>query len=304
MRITRRHFITTAGAALGAAALPGRVWSGTTIEAGGIRIDTLSDGNLVLPASFVIGDLPMEEVEPILDRHGLGTDEFTPPCNVTLLRDGERTVLFDVGAGANFMPSAGRLDEALDALGLTFDDVTHVLFTHAHPDHIWGLLDDFGDPAFYNAEFFIGQDEFDYWMDPATVDTIDAERQSFAVGAKNRLEVIADSVNTFGGGEEILPGVASVATYGHTPGHMSFEIAVGGETVLVTGDAITNHHLNFARPGWRSGSDQNPDLGAETRAALMDRLAAEQMTMIGFHLPGGGIGRAERDGDGYRFVEV
>lgn len=304
MRITRRHFITTAGAALGAAALPGRVWSGTTLEAGGIRIDTLSDGNLVLPASFVIGDLPMEEVEPILDRHGLGTDEFTPPCNVTLLRDGERTVLFDVGAGANFMPSAGRLDEALDALGLTFDDVTHVLFTHAHPDHIWGLLDDFGDPAFYNAAFFIGQDEFDYWMDPATVDTIDAERQSFAVGAKNRLEVIADSVNTFGGGEEILPGVASVATYGHTPGHMSFEIAVGGETVLVTGDAITNHHLNFARPGWRSGSDQNPDLGAETRAALMDRLAAEQMTMIGFHLPGGGIGRAERDGDGYRFVEV
>lgn len=304
MRITRRTLLTTAGAAMAGAILPVRAWSGTTLDLGGVRIDTLSDGNLVLPASFALGDIPQAEAAPVLAQLGLGVEEFTPPCNLTLLRDGERTVLFDAGSGPNFMPTAGKLQDAFDALGVSMDDVTHVVFTHAHPDHIWGLLDDFDEPAFYNAEFMIGQDEFDYWMDPATVDTIDPARQSFAVGAKNRLEVVADSIVTFGGDQEILPGIGSVATYGHTPGHMSFEIRAGGETVLVIGDAITNHHLNFARPGWHSGSDQDMDMGAATRVALLDRLASERMTMIGFHLPGGGIGRAERDGDDYRFVEL
>lgn len=303
MHITRRQLMTTAGAALGTAALPRRIWAGSSIMLGNAQIDTLSDGHLVLPASFTLGDIPEEQAAPVLEEFGLGTEQFEPPCNVTLLRDGERTVLFDVGAGMNFMPTAGKLDEALDALGLTTDDITHVVFTHAHPDHIWGLLDDFGDPAFYNAEFFIGQAEFDYWMDPETVNTIGEARQSFAVGAKNRLEVIADIVNTYGDGEEILPGVAARGTFGHTPGHMSYEIRSGNESLMVVGDAIVNHHLAFAKPEWHSGSDQNPELGAETRVALLDQLASDQMVFVGFHLPGGGIGRAERADGAYRFVE-
>lgn len=302
MQITRRTLLATAGAALGTATLPRRLWSGSTLEAGSLRIDTLSDGNLVLPAAFTLGDVPVADAAPILARYGLGADQFEPPCNVTLLRDGERTIMFDVGAGPNFMPTAGKLDEALDLLGVSRDDVTHVVFTHAHPDHIWGLLDDFDDPAFYNAEFLIGGDEFDYWMDPATVDTIDPARQAFAVGAMNRLEVIADAVTLFGDDEEILPGIAARATYGHTPGHMAFEIAAGSDSVMVVGDAIGNHHLAFERPGWPSGSDQDMAMGASTRSALLDQIASAQMRLIGFHLPGGGIGRAERSGDGYRFV--
>lgn len=303
MLITRRNLLATAGAALGTAVLPGRLWSGSTLEAGGLRIDTLSDGYLVLPASFTLGGIDPAAAAPILSRYGLGTDQFEPPCNVTLLRDGERTIMFDVGSGPNFTPTAGKLDEALDALGVSRDDITHVVFTHAHPDHIWGLLDDFDDPAFANAEFLIGRDEFDYWMDPATVDTIDPARQSFAVGAMNRLEVIADTVTLFGDGEEILPGVAARACYGHTPGHMAFEIAAGSDSVMVVGDAIGNHHLAFERPDWASGSDQDAEMGAASRVALLDQIASAQMRLIGFHLPGGGIGRAERSGDGYRFVE-
>lgn len=304
MQISKRQFIVGGAAALGAAGLPARLWSGTTLEFGELRIDTLSDGHLVMPASFALAGLDAEAVAPILARHGLSPEgPFEPPCNVTLLRDGERVVMFDVGSGPNFMPTAGKLDEALDLLGITRDDVTQVVFTHGHPDHLWGLLDDFGDPAFYNAEFLMGADEFAYWMDPDTVNTIDPARQSFAVGAKNRLEVIADVVRTFSDGEEILPGVAARASYGHTPGHMSFEISTGGESVMVVGDAIINHHLAFERPDWPAPSDQDPGTGARTRVALLDRLVHEQMTFIGFHLPGGGIGRAERKPDGgYRFV--
>jgi len=97
--------------------------------------------------------------------------------------------------------------------------------------------------------------------------------------------------------------VMARATFGHTPGHMSFEIGTGGDPILVLGDAVTNAHVNFERPDWPSGSDQDADMGAATRVRLLDRAAADKMRIIGFHLPGGGIGRVERKDGAYRFVE-
>lgn len=302
--LTRRHFLTTAAAALTAPLLPRRLWAGTSLTLGNFQIDTLSDGNLVLPGDFILGGMPQEEMAAIVQKYGLPTDQLTPPCNVTLLRDGTNTVLFDVGSGPDFQPSAGKLMEAFDALGLTVDDVTHVLFTHAHPDHLWGLLDDFDEPLFPNAAYMIGQAEFDYWTDPNTVTTIGEARTTFAVGAARRLEAIAEQVTMITDGAEVLPGVAAYLTPGHTPGHMAFELRSGAGSAMVVGDAIGNHHVAFERPDWASGSDQDKDMAAATRARLLDRLVAEKMALIGFHLPGGGIGRAEAQGDGFRFVEA
>ncbi len=302
--LTRRHFLTSATAALATPLLPRRVWAGTSLTLGDFQIDTLSDGNLVLPGDFILGGMPQDEMAAIVAKYGLPTDQLTPPCNVTLLRDGTNTVLFDVGAGPDFQPSAGKLLEAFDALGLTVEDVTHVLFTHAHPDHLWGLLDEFDEPLFPNATHMIGQAEFDYWTDPDTVNTIGEARTTFAVGAARRLAVIADATTFITDGAEVLPGVAAHLTAGHTPGHMAFELRSGSEAVMVVGDAIGNHHVAFERPDWASGSDQDKDMAAATRRRLLDRLAAEQMALIGFHLPGGGIGRAESLADGgFRFVE-
>ncbi len=300
--LTRRTFLTAATATLAAPLAPRRVWAINTLTLGEIRIDTLSDGNLMLPGSFIFGDIPADDLAPIIAKYGISTDQLTPPCNVTLLRDGTNTVLFDVGAGPDFQNSAGKLSEAMDAMGLTVDEVTHVLFTHAHPDHLWGLLDDFDEPVFPNADYMIGQAEFDYWTNPDTVSTIDASRTTFAVGAARRLGVIADGVRLLADGDEPLAGIAARLTPGHTPGHMAFEIAAP-TPVMVLGDCIANHHVAFERPDWPSGSDQDKGLGAETRVALLDRLASENFVITGFHLPGGGIGRAEKAEAGYRFVE-
>ncbi|WP_306113707.1 MULTISPECIES: MBL fold metallo-hydrolase [unclassified Roseovarius] len=298
---TRRQFLRGAGASL-LAAMPPLAFAKTTIGIGASTLTSLSDGNLVLPAGFFFDGLPKDELLPILRAHDVPTDQLVPPCNVTLLRDGTRTVLFDVGAGPGFMSSAGKLLDSLDAVDVAPEEVTHVVFTHAHPDHLWGVLDDFDDPVFTEAAYMIGQVEWDYWRNPETVNTIGDARASFAVGAARRLEAIADRITLITADQEILPGVAAVASYGHTPGHLSFEIRAGTEAVLVGGDAIGNHHVAFARPDWGSGADQDPALGAKTRQRLLDKLAQEQMTLIGFHLPGGGIGRVERQGDAYRFV--
>lgn len=303
MALTRRSFIrNTCAATAGGLLTP--VWARAQVTLGSLQIDTLSDGNLVLPGAMTLGQMPAEAAE-IVARYGLPTDQFTPDCNVTLLRDGTNTVLFDVGAGPNFMPTAGKLLEALETLGVAPDEITHVLFTHAHPDHLWGVFDDFDEPLFMNATHMIGQAEFDYWMDSNTADSIGAERQSFAAGALRMLTMLADDygIETFADGAEVLPGIAARMVDGHTPGHMAFHVQNGTEAVMITGDAIGNHHVGFERPDWKSGSDQDADRGAESRAMLLDQLAAEQMMMIGYHLPFPGIGRAERIGDGsYRFV--
>ncbi len=299
--MNRREFVTRAGA-LALAGLPAASYAKTTIEMGDLSLLSLSDGNLVLPAAFFFDALPQDELAEILKSHGISGDQLEPPCNITLLQSGENTVLFDVGSGAGFMPSAGALLDSMEAADMSPDDVTHVVFTHAHPDHLWGVLDDFDDPVFANADYLIGQAEWAYWRDPNTVDTIGEARASFAVGAARRLEAIEDRVRFISAEEEILPGVAALASHGHTPGHLAFEVRSGSEAVLIGGDAIGNHHVAFARPDWPSGADQDPELGAKTRQMLLDKLAHEQITLIGFHLPEGGIGRVERADGAYRFV--
>lgn len=297
----RRHFLQTTGALALSMAVPYRVQARTTMELGSARIDMLSDGHLVLPLDFLAVEQDPAELEAILAQHGQTGDAYEPPCNLVLLRDEDRTILFDIGAGPEFMATVGHLPDAMASLGVTPEEITHLVITHAHPDHLWGLLDDFDEPLLPSAEILMGRAEWDYWMDPDTVETIGEARQSFAVGAQRRLIEIEDQVQLFDDGAEILPGVQSVLTPGHTPGHMSFAVQAGGQGLMVVGDALANPHLAFERPDWEASADQIPDMAAATRLRLLDRITADELLILGFHLPGGGIGRAERQGEG-RYV--
>lgn len=261
----------------------------------------LSDGGLVLPMSFYLPEIPAAEIAALLAPRGLPVDVVRPDCNLTLLRDGGRTVLFDAGAGPLFQDTAGKLPASLAAAGIDPAEVTDLCFTHAHPDHLWGVLDDFGEPVFPNARCRMGRAEWDYWRAPGTLAATPEARQSFVVGARNRMAAIEDRVELFDAGAEILPGIEAVASFGHTPGHMSFMIH-RGDGLLVVGDAIANTPISFERPDWHAGSDQDPELGAATRRRLLDRLAADRTRIVGFHLPYPGIGAVERSGAHYRFA--
>lgn len=292
----RRDFLALSAAAL----LPRTGFAATELALPDAKLITLSDGFLTLPGDFVLSGMDATEAAMIRQKFTLDPAAYTPPCNLTLYQDATRNILFDVGSGPDFMSSAGKLDEALDAVGLTHDDITHVVFTHAHPDHLWGLLDDFDEVQFANAEYLIGRAEFEYWTNPDTVTTIGEARTTFAVGAARRLDAIAEQLTFIEDGEEPLPGVIARMTPGHTPGHMAF--ILGGKA-LVTGDAISNNHVAFFRPGYASPSDQEPDKAAATRVALLDQITADNLSVVGFHLPGGGVGSVTRDGNSYTYIE-
>lgn len=286
----------------GVAALPLLTRQINARPLGEALLTTVSDGSLTLPGNFIYDPMPQDELPALIETFGLSRETLTPQCNLALYRDETNTVLFDIGSGPDFMPTAGTLLDSLDQAGVTPEDITHVVFTHAHPDHIWGLIDEFDELLMPQATYMMGRAEWDYWWNPETVNTIGEARASFAVGAKRRMEYIEGSVEFFDDGEEFLTGIQAVATHGHTPGHMSFEVRSGSESAMILGDAIGNHHIALARPDWPSGADGDLDKAIETRLALLDRVTATQMTVVGFHLPNSGVGRIEKAAEGYRFV--
>lgn len=288
--LTRRNLMTAAVLGGFTALIPARLWALTSLTIGDGRIDVLSDGHLEVRADFGSDTAP----DP-----AAGTNNA--PCNIALWSHGGRRIMFDAGSGHDFMPTAGKVVDALAALDLAPEDVTHVVFTHGHPDHFWGVLDDFDEPAFPNAELLMGRIEHDYWLDPATVEQIGEARQSFVAGASRRLSLLGDRLKLFEDGDQLFPEVVARLTPGHTPGHMNFVVGPARDQIMVLGDAITNATTNFTDPLDFSESDQDQPMAAQTRAALLAELADLNMPFVGFHLPGGGIGRAAQHGAAYRF---
>lgn len=307
--INRRKFLgySLAGAAISGLPLSLRANNSESriIELGGTQLMLLSDGYMQLPLSFVLPDsIDSDERAALLNEYQLDSEALISPCNITLWKTAERTILFDTGGGTLFMPTLGNLVDALSLAGVEPSDVTDVVFTHAHPDHLWGMIDDFDELVFPDANYYMNSIEWDYWRADDTLANTPEARQSFVVGAQNRLPYLEDRIQLFNWGDEVLPGLEALDTHGHTPGHTSFAVHQGSQSVVVLGDALTNPVFSFRKPGWPSGSDQNPQEGITTRLSLLDRTTTDNMPVVGFHLPDSGYGHVERQGDAYRFVST
>nr|WP_047574690.1 MBL fold metallo-hydrolase [Methylobacterium sp. ZNC0032] len=292
-----RRLLLAAGAASFAAPAAAQVVTALGPEAA--RLTILSDGSFEMPLAMLARDVP---AGPIAAESG-ATEPYRTVLNVTCLRRGAELILFDCGAGAHFLPGSGRLQESLQAAGIAPDAVTHVLFTHLHPDHFWGSLDEFDSPLFPNARWLVASREIDFWTAPNVYDRLPADRHAFAAGAQRIAKGLGDKLERQEAGREWLPGIAAIETAGHTPGHVSFALDLAGQQVMVLGDALTHPRISFAHPDWRPVSDHDPDAAVATRRSLLDRLSSERSTVIGYHLPGA-AGRVEKSGSAYRFAGI
>jgi len=269
---------------------------------GAFEVIVVSDGHLVLPARFTAPDVDAKEREAALALAGQTGETVQSPTNVTLLKSDKELILIDTGSGPRFMDTAGKLGENLAAAGIAPEEVTKVFFTHGHPDHLWGILDDFEDgPRFAKAGHYMADAEHDFWMAPDAAARMPADRSGFVIGAQRNLKHLEGQLQRFKPGDEIVAGVQAILTAGHTQGHVSFEVG-GSDPLVILGDALTHPVISFQHPDWRPAADHEPERAVQTRKALLDRLANDKALVVGFHLPFPGLGRVERKDGGYRFV--
>jgi len=313
--LNRRQLLATGTAAIAATSaggvfLPRFVLAGSepgpgvmqTFDLGdGVTVSTISDGHLMLPSTFPAPLVEEKDRVEAMAEAGQTGETYKSPINITVIQTPDEVILVDVGSGSRFMPTSGKLGSNLAEAGLDPEAITKVAFTHAHPDHIWGVLDDFDEIAFANASFHIHAAEDDYWRDPATIDTLPEERKAFAVGAKRSLEAITEQLERHGPADEIAPGVSFVDTSGHTPGHVSIRVSSGDKQFMVLGDALTHPVISFQHPDWQTNGDHIKDKGAATRKRVLGELAADKIPFVGYHLPGGGMGTASANGSAFRF---
>lgn len=304
--LSRREFLAT-GTALTCGVMARTSNAVTVPDIVDGELIILSDGHMSVPRTMMFPDevsnaIGKSQLDAALAAAGQSGENLTPDCNVTLWKTQNRTILFDVGSGPYFMPTAGKLLESLEAENIAQDEVTDVVFTHAHPDHLWGLLDDFDELICPNANYHMSSAEWDFWRADDALDKVSESRRSFVVGALNRFAAIEDGINLFSFGQEILPGVESVDTSGHTPGHTSFVLHSPGGNVLLVGDALTNQTISFEHPDWPTAADQDQEKGIQTRVKLLDRLAQDKLALIGFHMSHPGVGYVEKSNAGFKFV--
>ncbi len=306
--LSRRGVLWGASAALAGglfAGSPRRVLAASAThkaKLGAAEITIVSDGVFTLPRSLVLPDKPDADIAALFKAHGAAV-EIVAETNVTVVRNGPTLAVIDTGAGPDFMPTLGKFGDRLEEAGVKPDDVTHVIFTHAHADHFWGVIDPLGDGSRWpKAKHVMARVERDFWLVEGIEDKVPAFQKSMATGIQRRLKELATMITVAEPGAEVAPGIALVATPGHTPGHVSIVVRSGSEELVVLGDALTHAAVSFGAPDWRWGSDIDVDVAIKTRKALLDDLAARKVAIIGYHLPWPGLGRVERQGNAYRFV--
>jgi glyoxylase-like metal-dependent hydrolase (beta-lactamase superfamily II) len=250
----------------------------------------LKDGGIVAPVdgkSFIVGQ-PDQAVSAALKAGGAPADHFDFSIQPLLVHAGAHVLLFDTGAGGWFGDIAGKLPESMTAAGEKPAAVTDIFISHAHGDHIGGLLTSTGALAFPNATIHISAPEWK-WLSSLSDDQA---KNSGIQQVSALVGTIKPKVAPFEPGADLLPGIVkAVELKGHTVGHSGYLIGSGPDSVLVFGDAMHSYVVSVRKPTWQVAFDSDKQLGAATRVTLVNSSAANGQRLYSEHFPFPGIGK-------------
>ncbi|MFC4159333.1 MBL fold metallo-hydrolase [Chitinimonas lacunae] len=271
---------------------------------GEVEITALSDGTVKLPVSQLLTDIHPKEVEATLARHYLPQPVETS-INAFLINTGKHLVLVDSGAGNKFGPGAGRILASLKAAGYRPEDIDAVLLTHIHGDHSNGVTIE-GKPAFPHAVVYADRHETEFWLDERNASTVAEDQRRMFKDAKEALGPYqaANRLRTFEGETELLPGVRSKPTHGHTPGHSFYVVESQGQRMEFWGDLIHAGAVQFAKPAVTIRFDVDSKAAARQRHGAFAEAAKHGYWVGASHLSFPGIGHLRRDGKGYAWLPV
>jgi glyoxylase-like metal-dependent hydrolase (beta-lactamase superfamily II) len=287
-----------AGATLAADAAPATpVAQFQALKIGSYSAVALKDGTLEMPVdgkSFVVGR-SNEAVGAVLKASGAPADHFEFSIQPLLVHAQNHVLLFDTGVGNWYGDIGGKLADSMKAAGETPASVTDIFISHAHGDHIGGLITPSGALAFPNATIHISASEWN-WLSNLTED----QAKNMAIQHVSAfVSTIKPKVVPFEPGAELLPGIVkAVELKGHTPGHSGYLIGSGSNSVLVFGDAMHSYVVSVGKPSWLIAFDSDQQLGAATRVTLVSNSAKTGQRLYSEHFPFPGIGKIVRTKDG------
>jgi glyoxylase-like metal-dependent hydrolase (beta-lactamase superfamily II) len=269
-------------------------------KVGTIEATIVSDGPMPTgaPEKTFLGPTPQELGKMM-------TDLFLPPDSVVLdqnalvINTGDKLALFETGmSSVKRTKDMGRLTQNLKAAGIDPKDIDYLIPSHAHIDHIGGILAEDGSLNYPNAQIYLSQADLEYWTDESARKGTPGEGSMRA--ARKNLIPNRDRILFYHDGKEVIPGVQAIHTPGHTVGHTCFVINSGGNSLYFAGDLV-HHNIIVEKPRMEDFFDTDRPLGIQTRLKSMDMLAAQRMLSVVYHLPWPGLGHFVKRGDGFHF---
>lgn len=273
---------------------------------GEFEVTALFDGAIELE-STLLHNATAEELDQLLARMFVGNPKMQTAVNAYLINTGNNLVLIDTGAGGLFGPSLGYILQNLKASGYQPEQVDTVVITHLHGDHMGGLNNDAGQPIYPNAKVLVAREDNDFWLSEDVAAGALEEMQPYFKMARDTAAPLlaAGRWLPFSAGDLLVEGISAAAAYGHTPGHTAFQVVSGEEKMLIWGDLVHAHAVQFARPGVSIEFDIDQHQAIATRQRIMAETAASGILVGGMHLPFPGIGHVRSEGEGrYAWVPV
>ena len=263
------------------------------MQIGDLTVSSVLDGVARMPPSRAYKDMAPERWTPVhqqfLDADGL----VEMAIGGFLVRGGgDRVVLIDAGVGQHGtgLFAGGELLANLAACGVRPEEVTDVVFTHLHLDHVgwssWGG-ERAGEVVFKNATYRCDERDWAHFMG----DTPDAR-----VGPV--VSPIADRLETWSGSGPLLPGIDTMTAPGHTPGSTILVLSSGTARGLLLGDVV-HCPVELIDEEWDGLADVDPELAKRTRNALAREIEGTNLPVAAAHFPGMRFGRL-LNGNGQR----
>lgn len=272
---------------------------------GDFEVTALSDGYLAVDPQLFKG-ISAKEIAHYKERSQITQKTLLTPVNAYLVNTGSQLILVDAGSSSCFGPTVGRLMENLKAAGYQAEQVDLIVITHMHADHLCGASSPDGKILFPNAELRMAKADADFWLsEEAANKAPDAAKALFKMAREAvKPYQAAGKFKPFAPGEKLAEGMQVVDTHGHTPGHSSYQFTSKGQSMMVIGDLIHSHALQFPRPNTAIVFDIDSKIAVPRRLKVFDGAVKTKTWVAASHIPFPGIGQLRKEGKGYAWLPV